>query len=169
MRPVLIMKKFTPLFVVLAIISLWFAYPFILTECGVEQMDQGGHGDMYGGLNTLFSGLAFAGLIYTVMLQREELGLQRKELELTRAELERTATANQEAAKAMAEQVKNQLLAARISAKAGLLASYDATFQTLLHGHPADYADARSRASQLRKELEEEISKVPAFPADYHV
>jgi hypothetical protein len=39
-------------------------------------------------LNALFSGLAFAALIYTVHLQREELRLQREELVLTRKELE---------------------------------------------------------------------------------
>jgi len=39
-------------------------------------------GDMFGAVNTLFSGLAFAGLIYAILLQRSELELQRKELEL---------------------------------------------------------------------------------------
>lgn len=38
-------------------------------------------------LNTLFSGLAFWGVIYAILLQRNELTLQRKELELTRQEL----------------------------------------------------------------------------------
>jgi hypothetical protein len=35
----------------------------------------------------LFSGLAFLGVIYAVILQKQELSLQRKELELTRDEL----------------------------------------------------------------------------------
>lgn len=38
--------------------------------------------------NTLFAGLAFAGLVYAILLQRAELALQRKELEQTRHELE---------------------------------------------------------------------------------
>lgn len=43
-------------------------------------------GDMFGGLNTFFAGLAFAGVIYTIFLQRKQLDLQRKELLLSRTE-----------------------------------------------------------------------------------
>lgn len=48
---------------------------------------RGTFGDMFGAVNALFSGLAFATLIFTVWLQREELTLQRHELKLTRQEL----------------------------------------------------------------------------------
>ncbi|MNZ51342.1 hypothetical protein D3C78_691520 [compost metagenome] len=44
-------------------------------------------GDSFGLLTSLFSGLAFAGLIITIAMQREELTLQREELTLTRKEL----------------------------------------------------------------------------------
>ena len=47
----------------------------------------GEFGDMFGAVNALFSGLAFAGLIITLILQRQELELQREELEQTREEL----------------------------------------------------------------------------------
>lgn len=50
--------------------------------------DRGTFGDMFGAINALFSGLAFAGLIYTVLLQKEELMLQREELKSTRGEFE---------------------------------------------------------------------------------
>jgi hypothetical protein len=43
---------------------------------------------MFGVVNALFSGLAFAGIIYTILLQRKELELQRRELADTRRELE---------------------------------------------------------------------------------
>jgi hypothetical protein len=42
---------------------------------------------MFGSVNALFSGLAFAGVIYAIFLQRRELFLQRQELEQTREEL----------------------------------------------------------------------------------
>ncbi|MEC0248888.1 putative phage abortive infection protein [Paenibacillus chitinolyticus] len=45
-------------------------------------------GDMFGGVNALFSGLAFAGLIYTIFLQRKELALQRSEISKSTKELE---------------------------------------------------------------------------------
>lgn len=44
----------------------------------------GTFGDSFGLLTSLFSGLAFAGLIWTILLQRVELRLQRKELEESR-------------------------------------------------------------------------------------
>ncbi len=44
--------------------------------------------DSFGLLTSVFSGLAFAGLIITIMLQKDELVLQRKELELQRKSLE---------------------------------------------------------------------------------
>lgn len=50
---------------------------------------RGVFGDKFGAVNALFSGLAFAGLILTLFLQREELSLQRDELEQTREELSR--------------------------------------------------------------------------------
>lgn len=44
-------------------------------------------GDMFGAVNALFTGLAFAGLIYANLLQRQELSLQRQELAETRDEI----------------------------------------------------------------------------------
>ena len=52
--------------------------------------DRGTFGDQFGAVNALFSGLAFAGLIYTIILQRRDLALQRKDLALQRKELELT-------------------------------------------------------------------------------
>jgi hypothetical protein len=65
----------------------------------------GSIGDSFGWLNALFSGLAFAGLIITVIMQREELGLQREDLRLqseqmreSRDELAKSADAQRDAA-----------------------------------------------------------------------
>ena len=44
-------------------------------------------GDMYGGINALFTGLAFAGLIMTLIVQMRELELQREELGAMKDEL----------------------------------------------------------------------------------
>ncbi len=53
--------------------------------------NQGGQfGDSFGVVNALFSGLAFAGVIFAILLQQKELKLQREELELQRKELEDT-------------------------------------------------------------------------------
>ncbi len=49
--------------------------------------DRGTFGDMFGSVNALFSGLAFAALIYTIFLQRRELKLHQHELQLTHEEM----------------------------------------------------------------------------------
>ena len=66
------------------IILIWWSY-FSFND-GVNWETRGQLGDSFGGLNTLFSGLAFSGIIFTILLQRRELSLQRKELEQTRKE-----------------------------------------------------------------------------------
>lgn len=66
-------------------IGLWalsFFLLFLDPDC------RGVFGDMFGAINALFSGLAFAGLIITLIMQHEELGLQREELAQTNEELE---------------------------------------------------------------------------------
>lgn len=65
------------------VLSLWGVSGFLL----YPDPDRGTFGDMFGAINALFSGLAFATLIYTIHLQRYELGLQRIELVRTREEL----------------------------------------------------------------------------------
>jgi len=49
----------------------------------------GTFGDSFGALNSLFTGLGFAGLLVTIFLQREDLKLTRMELSETRAEIRR--------------------------------------------------------------------------------
>jgi Putative phage abortive infection protein len=49
-------------------------------------------GDMFGAASALFSGLAFAGLVYTIALQRSELKSQREDLAETRRELHAQTT-----------------------------------------------------------------------------
>ncbi len=66
---------------------------------GIEDLTPGTAGDMFGAVNALFSALAFAFLIYTALMQREELKLQREELRETRKELARSAEAHQELVK----------------------------------------------------------------------
>jgi len=62
---------------------IFFTWP--ISEYSIEKA--GSFGDTYGWLTSLFSGLAFIGLIVAILLQREELQLQRKEISLTRAEM----------------------------------------------------------------------------------
>lgn len=75
---------------VISIISVIFIIGgYILTLCLLQdENDRGTFGDMFGSVNALYSGLALAGIIITILLQRSELILQRNELKQTRKEFE---------------------------------------------------------------------------------
>lgn len=64
------------------ILALTFFFPpILLSLTGISFPESAGEfGDMYGVLNTLFTGLAFMGLIITILLQRKDLALQREDL-----------------------------------------------------------------------------------------
>lgn len=67
-------------------------------------------GDSFGLINSLFSGLALAGIIYTIFLQTKQLKIQSKELELQREELAQTRRVLQEQQQELREQNKTQRL-----------------------------------------------------------
>lgn len=76
-------------FGVLFSVSIYAGFLLYLTW-PVSQLSinkSGVFGDSFGLLTALFSGLAFAGLIITINMQKQELSLQRQELSLTRQEL----------------------------------------------------------------------------------
>lgn len=56
----------------LAVISCWIFWPRIITDC-FPKWDDDKLGDRYGALNTVFTGLAFAGLIFTILLQQRQI------------------------------------------------------------------------------------------------
>ncbi len=63
-------------------------FGWVLPNFISDSGDRGTFGDMFGAVNTLFSGLAFAGIIYTIYQQGTELKLQRIEVAKTNEQLE---------------------------------------------------------------------------------
>lgn len=92
---------------------------------------RGQFGDMFGAVNTLFSGLAFAGFLCAIYLQREDLRLQRQDLALTRNELSRAAQAQEQSATSMAKQAVIRVLTAQVSAASALLSSVEARLERI--------------------------------------
>ena len=68
-------------------VVLLFLLNFSLVFIIPDGNTRGTFGDQFGAVNALFSGLAFTGLIYTIILQRRDLELQRHDLKLQRDEL----------------------------------------------------------------------------------
>jgi hypothetical protein len=73
--------------IVIPIFGVWALFPVLLgwymptfVRCVQNIAERGQFGDSYGALNTLFSGLAFAGVLVAIFLQKEQLDLQRQEM-----------------------------------------------------------------------------------------
>lgn len=80
--------NYTPLILLsIGVVALYFLSWLLIGHFISDSAEQGQFGDQFGAVNALFSGLAFAGLIFTIILQKNELSLQREELSDTRQEL----------------------------------------------------------------------------------
>jgi len=88
----------------LGVIAVWLLSWYYLERHYKVATDAGPFGDMFGFINSLFSGLAFAGIIITILLQREELKAQREELQLNTGAL----NAQKEELKAQREEFEKQ-------------------------------------------------------------
>jgi len=99
---------------IIVIIGLWLMTYYKLRN--LTETDRGTFGDMFGSINSLFSGLALAGIILSILLQRKELSLQRQELKDSREELKRTATAQENSEKALNRQAENLKISAKLTA-----------------------------------------------------
>ncbi len=117
-RPLLIIAVLSVVFIV----GILYLTIFELHSLAPDK--RGTFGDMFGAANALFSGLAFVGIIITILLQRTELALQRQELTDTRKELERSATAQEQSQRALTRQANNLKISAKLSALNSLVAYY---------------------------------------------
>lgn len=83
----------------LPILLFGFYAAFVMCNIGDWRADLGKFGDSFCAVNALFTGLTFAGLIITILQQREEIALQHKELVDSRVQFERSATAQETSAR----------------------------------------------------------------------
>jgi hypothetical protein len=113
------------LYILLGLVAFVWGLSYVLIYCFVDKTDRGTFGDTFGAINSLFSGLAFAGIIYTILLQRRELELQRKELIETRKELERSATAQETSGRELRRQAENLKMTAKLNALSTLVSFYN--------------------------------------------
>ena len=68
--------------------ALWLGSVALLLHLYPKATEHVQLGDVFGAASSLFSALAFIGLLVTIYLQRIELSLQRQELRLQRKEME---------------------------------------------------------------------------------
>lgn len=110
----------------IAVVVIIWVVSTVLILFGLDNWaDRGTFGDLFGAINSLFSGLAFAGLIYNIVLQKQDLELQRNEIALNRNELTKTANAQQNSQRALIEQVAQMKVASRLNALKTLIDYYN--------------------------------------------
>lgn len=109
------MRSVTVIFSSLVVITIIGV--IIVMSLAPDWATRGLVGDSFGLLNALYSGLAFAGLLYAILLQRQDLALQREELTLTRTELAKAAIAQESSAKAQRDLAKLNAYTALLNCK----------------------------------------------------
>jgi hypothetical protein len=94
------MKKRYIVLILLILVLLWFVYPlisfystsfwydFLKINNSVDWDNSAKFGDSFGGLNSLLSGFALLGIIYSINIQRKELKNNKLELENQRKEFQ---------------------------------------------------------------------------------
>lgn len=144
------MNYFKLILIFLFFVLVWILSPFFISKVLKElylitNLEVGEQfGDSFGAINSLFSGLAFAGLIIAIYLQKLEL-------EQTRNEVSRTLQVQE-------EQVQTMKLTATINSLAIIINSYD---QLLIR-----YKGAQGGSAQKARVYEEKKNELISVLGD---
>lgn len=126
----------------LLIIGLWIICPIIVTRWYGIPKEPGSFGDIFGAVNALFAGLAFFGIIVTILLQRLEL-------QQNTVELRNSATA-------LGEQVMLMRLSAKLSALPELIQQEKLRLWTIDKKRFKDAPNEAFTSEQLSRLIEEQ-------------
>lgn len=112
--------------IVIIVCVAYFLFFYFVVHVNMEKRGQ--FGDMFGFIGALFSGLAFAGLIVTMLQQREDLQNQKDEIKLQRQDLE----AQTEALRLQKEEIAQTNKELKEQNKTILLQRFENTFFNML-------------------------------------
>jgi hypothetical protein len=104
-------------------------------------------GDSFGAVNALFSGLAFVGVLYAIVLQRFEIAHQQ-------AELRNAEASRAESNRALASQGRSLQLSAELAHVTALLHAYSSDLDRLNASYPSFQEEAKHRAAQIQVLIE---------------
>lgn len=62
-----------------AVVVVWLEVPACMGQAYKEPDSKGTYGDSFGSVNALFTGLAFAGVVFSILLQQRQIWLQRED------------------------------------------------------------------------------------------
>lgn len=132
----------------LGVIVIWAVSALVTMYFLQEWSDRGTFGDLFGAVNALFSGLAFAALIYTIALQRDEIKENRAEIVLNRKELSKASKLQEKAQKVLIQQVDQTHLSAKMNAMRTLVDYYNNQI-----GNPKSTPETIEKAKVKRKQI----------------
>jgi len=133
---------------ILLVVIIWGISGFLIIFFLSEWSDRGTFGDLFGAVNALFSALAFAVLIYTIILQREEIKQNREEIVLNRKELEKSGKLQRKSQEVLIRQVEQTHLSAKMNAMRTLVDYYNNQIS-----NPKSTEEIIERAKQKRKQI----------------
>jgi hypothetical protein len=81
----------------------------------------GAFGDMYGAFSAFFAGLSLIGIVFAILLQRQQLAIQAEELQHQREEIKRMASAQERSEEAAGKQIKLYLQFVKVIAYSALI------------------------------------------------
>ena len=130
-----------------AVLLSWFLTCGVLLLGIDDWVHRGQFGDMFGSLNVLFSGFAFAALYYTISLQQKQLTKQEEQLDLQREELR----LQREEMAASREELSKQAAAQRALARVTTAQIRVAAIQTAIEGYKlnAEYGNRGQALEQI--------------------
>lgn len=143
------------LIIISIIILIWALSALLIINYISDWSHRGTFGDLFGAINSLFSGLALASLIFTIYQSKNDLKLQREEIEVNRKELIKSRKAQERSEKALEEQVKQLKLSAKLN---GLKTLID--YFNIQISNPNNSEEIILKARQKRKEKIIEIDKL---------
>lgn len=139
----------------LVVVVVWALSGLLIYNVVPEWGDRGTVGDMFGAVNALFSGLAFAGLIFTMLLQREDIKMNRAEIAMNRKEMSKSADAQKQSKEALKEQVKQTHLTAKINAISTIVNYYNIQID-----NPKNDPEIIEKAREKRRNMIQEIDRL---------
>ena len=167
-------QKWTMLFIAITtfVVVLWVVFAAIpkFYDGGVDAT--GPWGDTYGALNTLFSGLAFAAIVVTLLMQRHDLRIQQRELKLSRDMLEKQIIEARESKEHLQESARAQRMLARATALSGeaaalvevlTLATERGNSRRII---PFDEGDINPQLDDLKRRLGVAVDEMSAMRGD---
>jgi septal ring factor EnvC (AmiA/AmiB activator) len=137
----------------LIVVLIWAISGVAIYYLGKDWSERGTMGDMFGVINALFSGLAFAGLIFTIILQRQEITTNREEIEMNRKELHKSVRAQQKTQQALQDQARQTHLTARVNAMSTVINYYNTQINNP-NNPPEMIEKAREKRRALIKQID---------------